>query len=194
MTETPIPKLVTSLAVPTVISMLVSNVYNMVDTFFVSRLGTSASGAVGITSTLALILLTFGLTFGHGAGSMISRALGSRQEKRASVLASTAFITAFAAGTVLALTGLCFLTPLMYLLGSTETVLPYARTYGMYILLAAPFSVSSYVMNNIMRYVSHTDENPCDIFRSMAFPMHEFTTGSVPAPTPNKHSDKGCHC
>lgn len=152
MIETPIPKLVSSLALPTVISMLVTNVYNMVDTFFVSRLGTSASGAVGITSTLMLILLTIGLTFGHGAGSIISRALGSRDEKRADRLTSTAFFAAFAVGSVMTLFGLIFLTPLMRLLGSTETVLPHARAYGFYILLAAPFTTSSYVMNNIMRY------------------------------------------
>ncbi|MBQ4087350.1 MAG: MATE family efflux transporter [Clostridia bacterium] len=152
MMETPIPKLITSLAVPTVISMLVTNVYNMVDTFFVSRLGTSASGAVGITATLSLILLTSGLTFGHGAGSIISRALGGRQEKQASILASTAFFSAFAIGAVLSVFGILFLEPLMYLLGSTKTVLPYAKGYGLYILLAAPFTVSGFVLNNIMRY------------------------------------------
>ena len=152
MMETPMPKLITSLAVPTVISMLVTNVYNMVDTFFVSRLGTSASGAVGITATLSLILLTSGLTFGHGAGSIISRALGGRQEKQASIFASTAFFSAFAIGAILSVFGILFSEPLLYLLGSTKTVLPYARDYGIYILLAAPFTVSGFVLNNIMRY------------------------------------------
>ncbi len=152
MTETPIPRLITSLAIPTVISMLVTNVYNMVDTFFVSRLGTSASGAVGITATLSLILLTCGLTFGHGAGSIISRALGSQQENRANKLVSTAFFSAFGVGLLLSVIGLAFLPHVLRLLGSTETVLPYAKAYGIFILLAAPFTVSSYVLNNIMRY------------------------------------------
>lgn len=152
MTETPIPKLITSLAVPTVISMLVNNVYNMADTFFVSRLGTSAAGAVGITSTLTMILLASGLTFGHGAGSIISRALGGREEEKANSLAATAFFTALMLGVILSVLGLAFLSPLMRLLGSTETVLPYAKAYGFYILLAAPFHVSSFVLNNIMRY------------------------------------------
>ena len=152
MTQTPIPKLIMSLAVPTVISMLVNNVYNMVDTFFVSRLGTSAAGAVGITSTLTMILLASGLTFGHGAGSIISRALGSREEEKANCLATTAFFTALALGVVLSILGLLFLSPFMRLLGSTETVLPYSKAYGFYILLAAPFHVSSFVLNNIMRY------------------------------------------
>lgn len=152
MIQTPVPKLVTSLAVPTVISMLVTNIYNMADTFFVSHLGTSASGAVGITATLSMILLAFGLTFGHGAGSIISRALGGREEERANCLASTAFFSALALGVVFSIVGILFLTPFVRLLGSTETVLPYAKTYGFYILLAAPFHMASYVMNNIMRY------------------------------------------
>lgn len=152
MIETPIPKLIGSLAMPTVISMLVTNIYNMVDTFFVSRLGTSASGAIGITATLTLMLQAFGLMFGHGSGSIISRALGSRDEQRADRLASTAFFVSLIVGGVIGIAGLIFLSPFMRLLGSTETVLPYARAYGFYILMAAPFMVSSYVLNNIMRY------------------------------------------
>lgn len=152
MIETPIPKLIGSLAVPTVISMLVTNIYNMVDTFFVSRLGTSASGAIGITATLTLMLQAFGLMFGHGSGSIISRALGSRDEQRADRLASTAFFVSLIVGGVIGIAGLIFLSPFIRLLGSTETVLPYARAYGFYILMAAPFMVSSYVLNNIMRY------------------------------------------
>ncbi len=152
MTETPIPKLILTLAFPTVISMMVTNVYNMADAFFVSRLGTSASGAVGITATLSLILLTTGLTFGHGAGSLISRALGSQSSAKADCYTATAFFSALVVGMVLSVLGILFLTPLMSLLGSTETILPYARTYGLYILLAAPFTVSGFVMNNIMRY------------------------------------------
>jgi len=152
MIETPIPKLITSLAVPTVISMLVTNIYNMADTFFVSRLGTSASGAIGITATLSLVILAFGLMFGHGAGSVISRALGSGDDARADRLASTAFFSCFVSGIVLAIFGLALLEPFMYLLGSTDTVLPYAKNYSLYILLSAPFTMASYVLNNIMRY------------------------------------------
>lgn len=152
MTEAPVGKLIISLAVPTVISMLVNNIYNMADTFFVSKLGTSASGAVGIVGTLSLILLTCGLMFGHGAGSLISRALGSGEGKRANTLASTAFFSALCVGAVVSVLGLSFLAPLMRLLGSTETVLPFSKAYGFYILLAAPFTAASFVLNNIMRY------------------------------------------
>ncbi len=152
MIETPIPKLVGSLALPSVISMLVTNIYNLADAFFVSKIGTGASGAVGIVSTLSLILLAGGLMFGHGSGSLISRALGTKNYERASRLSSTAFFSALSVGVIISLFGLIFLTPLMRLLGSTETVLPYSRAYGFYILLAAPFTVSSFVLNNIMRY------------------------------------------
>lgn len=152
MIETPIPKLITTLAFPTVISMLVTNIYNMADTFFVSRLGTSASGAVGITATLSLLILTIGLTFGHGAGSMISRALGKRDDKQAHCLTSTAFYVSLLVGAIFAVAGLLLLNPLLRLLGSTETVLPYARSYGIYILIAAPFTIAGFVLNNIMRY------------------------------------------
>ena len=152
MTEMAIPKLVGSLALPSVISMLVTNIYNLADAFFVSKIGTGASGAVGIVSTLSLILLAGGLMFGHGSGSLISRALGTKNYERASILSSTAFFSALTAGIIISVSGLIFLKPLMRLLGSTETVLPYSTAYGFYILLAAPFTVSSFVLNNIMRY------------------------------------------
>lgn len=152
MVETPIPKLITSLAAPTVISMLVTNIYNLADTFFVSHIGTSASGAVGITAALSLLLQATGLTFGHGAGSVISRTLGGGNNERAGKLASTAFFSSLCIGFLFSIFGLLFLSPLLRLLGSTETVLPYAKAYGIYILIAAPFTISSFVLNNIMRY------------------------------------------
>ncbi len=152
MLETPVPRLITSLAIPTVISMLVTNIYNMADTFFVSTLGTSHSASIGIVSTLALIILAIGLMFGHGAGSIISRTLGSGNTDRADTLTSTAFFTTLIIGAIIMVLGLIFITPFMRILGSTETVLPYAKTYAVYILLAAPFTMASYVLNNIMRY------------------------------------------
>ncbi len=152
MTRTPIPKLILSLAVPSVISMLVTNIYNLADTYFVSHIGTEASGAVGIVSTLSLILLACGLTFGHGAGSIVSRALGTHDKERAGRLASTAFFAALLVGVVIGILGLLLLNPVLRFLGSTETVLPYAKNYSVYILIASPFTVAGYVLNNIMRY------------------------------------------
>lgn len=152
MTETPVSKLVITLGIPTTVSMLVTNIYNMADTYFVSQLGTSASGAVGIVFGLMAVLQAVGFMFGHGAGSIISRELGARNQENATKFASTSFFWAMGVGAVFEVFGLLFLDGLMRLLGSTETILPYARTYGMYILLSAPLMTTSFVMNNILRY------------------------------------------
>jgi len=152
MTETPIPKLILMLGIPTTISMLVTNIYNMADTYFVGQIGTSASGAVGIVFGLMAIIQAFGFMFGHGAGSIISRRLGARDIKSASRFASTSFLCAVIAGFIIEAAGLIFLNPLVRLLGSTDTILPYARVYAAFILIAAPFMTSSCVLNNILRY------------------------------------------
>lgn len=152
MTETPISKLVIRLGIPTTISMLVTNIYNMADTYFVGKIGTSASGAVGILFGLMAIIQAFGFMFGHGAGSIISRKLGAKDTQSAAVYASTAFVGAFAAGLLITVFGFLFLDPLLVLLGSTKTILPYARVYASLILIAAPFMATSCVMNNILRY------------------------------------------
>ncbi len=152
MTETPIPKLVISLGIPTTISMLVTSFYNMADTFFVGKIGTSASGAVGVVFGLMAIIQAFGFMFGHGAGSIIARKLGEQKVEHARVTASTSFVSSLIAGALITVSGLLFMDPLMRLLGSTETVLPYARQYGFYILLAAPVMAASCVLNNILRY------------------------------------------
>lgn len=152
MTETPVPKLILMLGIPTTVSMLVTNIYNMADTYFVGKIGTSASGAVGIVFGLMAIIQAFGFMFGHGAGSIISRRLGAGDVKSASRFAATSFACSLLAGSIIGVLGLIFLNPFMRLLGSTDTILPYARTYAVFILLAAPFMASSCVMNNILRY------------------------------------------
>lgn len=151
MLEAPIPSLVTRLAIPTVISMLVTSIYNMADTFFVSQLGTSASGAVGIVFSLMAIIQAVGFTLGMGAGSLVSRSLGAGKTEDAHSIASVAFFSSIAGGTVIALGGLLFNDQLMSLLGATPTILPYAKDYGRYILLGAPVMCSSFVLNNLLR-------------------------------------------
>ena len=138
MTQTPVPRLVTGLAVPTIISMLISSVYNMADTFFVSQLGTSAAGAVGIVFSVMAIIQAIGFTLGMGAGTLVSLHLGAKEQEEATCAASTGFFLALVLGFLLAVFGSAFLNPLMRSLGATETILPYARAYGRYILLAAP--------------------------------------------------------
>jgi putative MATE family efflux protein len=152
MTETPIPQLILSLAAPTILSMLITSIYNLADTFFVGQISTSASGAVGVVSSLMAIIQALGFMLGHGAGTIISRSLGSRNTDAATRFASTSFFTALAAGVVLAVVGLATLPSFMMLLGSTETILPHACAYARPILIAAPLMISSLVMNNILRY------------------------------------------
>ncbi len=152
MTETPIAPLVLKLGIPTTISMLVTSVYNMADTFFIGKYGTSASGAVGVVFGLMAIIQAFGFMFGQGSGSICSRALGARNVQLASRFTSTGFFAALLTGGFMTVLGLLFLEPLMLLLGSTETILPYAKTYAFYILLAAPFMCSSCVLNNVLRF------------------------------------------
>ena len=152
MTETPVAKLVLALGFPTTVSMLITNVYNMADSYFVSQISLSAGGATSIVFGIMAILQAFGFMFGHGAGSNISRMLGSKQVEKASRYASTGFFGAALCGLCILTAGLIFLEPLMLLLGSTETILPYAKDYGFWILIAAPAMTSSCVLNNILRY------------------------------------------
>ncbi len=152
MTETPVSKLILSLGIPTTVSMLITNIYNMADSYFVSRVSLSAGGATSIVFGIMSILQAFGFMFGHGAGSNISRMLGSKHFERASRYASTGFFSALFCGLVIMGGGIIFLEPLMRLLGSTDTILPYAKDYGLWILIAAPSMTSSCVLNNILRY------------------------------------------
>lgn len=151
MTETPVSRLIPSLAVPTIISMLVTSIYNMADTFFVSQINTSASAAVGIIYSLMAMIQAIGFTLGMGAGNFISRSLGKRDEEIAVRTAATAFYTAVSVGLLMTVTGLLGLDRLVRMLGATETIAPYARDYARYILLGAPVMTGSFVMNNLLR-------------------------------------------
>ena len=152
MINEPVSKLIIKLGIPTTISMLVTSVYNMADTFFVGTLGNSASGAVGVVFGLMAIIQALGFMFGHGAGSIIARRLGARDVESAGKYASVSFFTSIFIGVFVGSMGLIFIDPLMMLFGSTDTILPYARDYGQYILIAAPIMMSSFVLNNILRY------------------------------------------
>lgn len=153
MTETKIPTLILRLALPTVLSMLITGIYNLADTYFVGQLNnTSASGAIGVVASLMAIIQALGFMLGHGAGSHISRSLGAKDADTATRYASTGFFTALLLGGILGVVGLFTLDGFMLLLGSTDTILPHASGYAFYILLAAPIMMSSLVMNNILRY------------------------------------------
>lgn len=153
MTEDKIPKLVVSLAIPTVISMLITSLYNMADTYFVGLLGSaSATGAVGIAFPLMALLQAVGFMFGHGSGNNIARSLGAQATDDAERMTSTGFFSSLLVGCLIAGIGLLLTEPLVYVLGSTETIAPYAIEYIRYILIGAPWLVASLVLNNQLRF------------------------------------------
>ena len=152
MLNAPIRRVIPKLAVPTIISMLISSIYNMADTFFVSQLGTSASGAVGVIFSAMAIIQAIAFTIGMGSGTSLSQALGAGDEDRAERFAATGFFTAFAVGILIAALGLTHIDELVRFLGATETIAPYARDYATYIFYAAPFMMCSFVMNNLLRF------------------------------------------
>ena len=152
MTETPVWKLVITLGIPTTISMLITNIYNMADTYFVSTLGKAAGGAPGIVFSIMAILQAFGFMFGHGAGSHVSRLLGAKDDERAGKFATTSLLLSTASGLIIMTFGLILLEPLMWFLGSNEEILPHAMNYARFIFIGAPALTASCVFNNVLRY------------------------------------------
>ena len=152
MLEAPIPPLVCSLALPTIVSMLVTSIYNMADTFFVSQISTSASAAVGVSYSLMSMIQALGFTLGMGSGNYLSRVLGSRDTEKAERIASTGFYSAIFVGLLFALICLPNLDRVVRLLGATDTIAPYAKDYARYILIAAPVMTGALSMNNLLRF------------------------------------------
>lgn len=152
LTEEPVEKLIRQLSVPTIISMLITSFYNMADTFFVGRINNSATGAVGVVFSLMALIQAVGFFFGHGSGNYISRQLGRQNGEDAAKMAATGFFSSFFFGLVITALGFIFLDPLARLLGSTDTILPYAKDYLRYILIGAPFMTASLTLNNQLRF------------------------------------------
>ena len=151
MTEAPVAALIAKLAIPTIISMLVTSFYNLADTAFVSQLGTQASGAVGVVYSLMAIIQAIGFTLGMGSGNFNSRLLGAKEREKANTVFSTIFFSGFGIGLIIMIAGLVLLEPFMRLLGSTDTILPYAMDYAGVILIGAPLMITSFVMNTNLR-------------------------------------------
>lgn len=152
LTTAPLPGLIGRLAIPTIISMLITSIYNMADTYFVGNLGKSAQGAVGVVFSLMAIIQAIGFTFGNGSGNTVSRLLGQQKQEEAESIAATGFFAGVFSGLLLTVFGLLFLDPLVSALGATETILPYAREYARYILIGAPWMVGALVLNNLLRF------------------------------------------
>ena len=153
MTETPVGPLICRLALPCILSMLVTAFYNMADTFFVGMLkNDSVTGAVGVVFSLMAVIQAVGFFFGHGSGNFISRELGKQHFDEASNMAATGFFSALATGLLICVLGQVFLEPLAVLLGSTPTILPYSTAYLRVILIGAPWMTASLVLNNQLRF------------------------------------------
>lgn len=152
MTETPVSRLILNLGIPTTISMLITNIYNMADTYFVGTLGESAQAATGVLFTVQAIMQGIAFMLGHGGGTFISRALADKNTDEATKYISSVFFVGGIIGLILTALGLTFLEPLVRFLGSTETIVPHAKDYGFWILMAAPFIICSLILNNGLRY------------------------------------------
>ena len=156
----PVEKIIPKMALPTICSMLITSIYNMADTYFVSQIGTaeatasgtSASAAVGIVFSVMAMIQALAFMFGMGSGTNVSHLLGMGKRKEAEVYSAVGFFSAVAAGVLIAVLGNVFNEPLMRLLGATETAMPYALDYARYIFLAAPFMMGSLSMNNLLRF------------------------------------------
>lgn len=152
LTSAPVHNVVLAMAAPAIVSMLVTSLYNLVTTFYVGRIDTQATAAVGITFSVMSIIQAVGVMFGQGSGNYISRELGAKRHDNACRMASTGFLLAIASGAVIGAAGLLFLHPLSLLLGSTPTILPYTETYLSFVLMAAPFMTGALCLNNQMRF------------------------------------------
>ena len=141
LTTAPVPKVIMTLAAPTIVSMLVTSFYNIADTYFVGKINTQSTAAVGIVFSVMSIIQAVGFFFGHGSGNYISRKLGAKEDEAAGKMAATGFFLALSLGLILMLSGLLLLRPLSYALGSTPTILPYTERYLGIILLGAPFMI-----------------------------------------------------
>lgn len=153
MTEPPVGKLICRLAIPCIISMLVTAFYNMADTYFVGMLNSNAAtGAVGVVFSMMAIIQAVGFFYGQGSGVYISSQLGKKNYQEASNMAATGFYASLLTGLVICILGQIFLEPLAYFLGSTPTILPYTEAYLRVILFGAPWMTASLVLNNQLRF------------------------------------------
>lgn len=152
MTEQSVSKIIISLGIPTTISMLVTNIYNMADTYFVGTVGYNAQAATGILFTLQCIIQAIAFMLGHGSGTFVAKYLAQRDIKKASTYTTTALLAGGIIGMLLMTFGLIFLEPFLRVLGATAEIMPYAKDYGLWILISCPFLICSLVLNNVLRY------------------------------------------
>ena len=157
MTETPIPQLVKKLSTPTLITMLITSFYNLCDTYFVGKLGTEQSAAIGIVFSIMALIQAIGFCMGMGSGNYSSRLLGEKNPDTAESVASIGFFSSIILGLILTVFGVIYIEDIVILIGASENVAPYAVSYGKIILYGAPYMAASFVLNNLLR----SQGNPC---------------------------------
>ena len=162
----PVKKTIIRMAIPTIVSFLISSIYSLADTYFVSGIGTNATAAVSVNASLDQIIFMMGSMLAVGGNSYIARLLGAKDEKKANQVLSTSFFTAIFLGTAMMILGILFMHPLVRLLGATPTCEQYSIEYATYVLLVAPIMASSFVLNH--RFHSETD-----LDKYMEVKMHE---------------------
>lgn len=168
MTESPVRQLVMKMAIPTIISMMVTALYNIIDAFFVGHLSTEATAGVGVSFAYMTFINALGFFFGHGSGNYISTALGAKKYDDAEKMAATGFFSSIGLGSVAAVVGLFFLTPLSRIMGATPDIVPYSNDYLLFILIGTPFMMSSLTLNNQLRLQGNA-----------SYAMIGITTGAV---------------
>lgn len=151
MTQSPVRQLVMKMALPTIIAMMTTALYNIIDAYFVGHISTEATAGVGVSFAYMTFINAFGFFFGHGSGNYISTALGAKQYGDAEKMAATGFLSSMGLGTIAAVVGLFFLSPLSQMMGATPEILPYANDYLIFILIGTPFMMSSLTLNNQLR-------------------------------------------
>ena len=156
LTHAPVHHVIFTMAIPTIISMLSTSMYNLADTYFVGSINTQSVAAVGVSFAAMAVIQAIGFFFGHGAGNYVSRQLGAKHTEEAQKMATTGFVLSFLTGLLIAILGHVFLTPICLLMGSTPTILPYTERYLGIILLGAPFMTTSLTLNNLMRFQGNT--------------------------------------
>lgn len=151
LTQAPVRRVVLTLALPSVVSMLATSLYNLADTYFVGRISTPATAAVGVAFAVMSVIQAVGFFFGHGSGNYMAQALGARCPGRAERMGAVALVLGVGAGAVLALLGWLLLEPLVRLSGATPTVQPLAERYVGVVLLGAPFMTGVFTLANQLR-------------------------------------------
>jgi putative MATE family efflux protein len=151
MLEDSVVKVIPIVAIPTIISMLIDSIYNITDTYFVSSLGTAATAAVGINSSLMHLLRSVAMGFGIGAASYISRLLGAKRDEEANRVGTTTLFTGPIALMAISLIGYIFMLPMVRALGATDSVMPYSMDYARWILLSSPFTAGTVILSQLLR-------------------------------------------